>query len=99
MIGTAAAIVSSPTQMADLATTPSTSLNPVANPASSALAQQEEQRRREAERAAEERRAKENQDKLDHDNRLPNTVAPMAPAAPVINPEGLTQDLSLCSLL
>lgn len=95
VIGTAAAIISSPTRMADLATTPSTTLNPVADPASSALAQQEEQRRREAERAVEERRAKENQDKLDHDNRLPNTVAPMAPAAPVINPEGFNAAMIL----
>ena len=70
----------------------SSSSNPVVDPVPGALSQQEEQRRREAEWAAKERRVKEAQDKIAHDDRQLNTVAPLAPAAPVINPEGLTPD-------
>ena len=64
--------------------------NPVPDQAPGINTQQGEQGRTEAERAAEERRIKENQD-----NRQLNTIAPTAPAAPVINPEGINPSLSL----
>jgi len=64
--------------------------NPVPDQAPGINTQQGEQGRTEAERAAEERRIKKNQD-----NRQLNTVAPTAPAAPVINPEGINPSLSL----
>ena len=73
---------------------PSTGQNPVPDQAPATSAQQEEQRRLEAERITNEHRTK-----TAHDDRMLNTVALTAPAAPVINPEGLTQDLSMFSTL
>ena len=69
---------------------PSTTPNLVPGQAPDINTQQGEQGRIEAERAAEERHIKENQD-----NRQLNTVAPTAPAAPVINPKGINPTLSL----
>ena len=72
---------------------PSTGQNPVPDQAPATSAQQEEQRRLEAERITNEHRTK-----TAHDDRMLNTVALTAPAAPVINPDGINPKSPLCFL-